>query len=143
MTIKQVYKNETAEDGVSLVQGIFHNDNLECYHAHVTANGEPFRGELTYSYDEAEKSLGELTQVAVMTMGAEKMSTKNDGGTAFPAEEEEHDGFHRTEGMSLRDYFAAKAMQSLLTGGQFGSIYELAEKAYIYADAMLVMREGA
>lgn len=47
-----------------------------------------------------------------------------------------------SEGMSLRDYFAAKAMQSLLTGDQFGLIYELAEKAYIYADAMLVMREG-
>lgn len=69
MTIKNVYKNETAEDGVSLVQEIFHDDKFDCYHAHVTANRERFSGKVVDSYDEAKESLGELTQVAVRTMG--------------------------------------------------------------------------
>jgi len=36
----------------------------------------------------------------------------SDGGTAFPCEWSKT---HNTPGMSLRDYFAAKAMQSLAT----------------------------
>lgn len=76
------------------------------------------------------------------------MSAKNDGGTAFPAETNEHSGAFgvpsrivSSGGMSLRDYFAARAMQPLIAGGQFGSIEYLAEKAYIYADAMISERE--
>jgi hypothetical protein len=56
----------------------------------------------------------------------------------------------RSEGMELRDYFAAKAMQGLLanpklqeqilkTGGAFGGWIE--ESAYGMADAMMKARE--
>lgn len=55
----------------------------------------------------------------------------------------------RTEGMSLRDYFAAKAMASIVRrwdGHSFGGgsespqYKELAEDAYFIADAMLKAR---
>lgn len=51
------------------------------------------------------------------------------------------------EGMSLRDYFAAFAMQAIIstprpfiikeTGKEIKEIYEIAEQAYELADAML------
>jgi hypothetical protein len=50
-------------------------------------------------------------------------------------------------GMTLRDYFAAKAMLGLFSSGHFkGSIFsqntvEVAKVAYIMADAMLAARE--
>jgi hypothetical protein len=46
-------------------------------------------------------------------------------------------------GMTLRDYFAAKAMQGLVVDG-VGSLMdeELADWAYRLADAMLRAREG-
>ncbi len=67
----------------------------------------------------------------------------NDGGPAFP-----HDGQHNyTGGMTLRDYFAAKAMQAILhtsmrAAGSDGSVsFDLvAAAAYRMADAML--RQG-
>ena len=44
-----------------------------------------------------------------------------------------------TTGMTLRDYFAAKAMQGLISNG--GSSYkEVVQAAYIVADAMLKAR---
>ncbi len=53
-------------------------------------------------------------------------------------------GYH--EGMTLRDYFAAKAMQTLLrtANGAVGvNLYEhrVAETAYVIADAMLKARQ--
>ena len=60
------------------------------------------------------------------------MST-NTGGPAFPAPD--HDG------MTLRDYFAAKAMQALLTRRPLSG-GEVARDAYIIADAMLKAREA-
>ena len=60
---------------------------------------------------------------------------KNTGGPAFP-----HSGLGSdADGMTLRDYFAAKAMQALITrismsGG------DQARKAYEIADAMLKAR---
>jgi len=52
------------------------------------------------------------------------------------------------QGMSLHDYFAAKAMQGMLgnTKGAFGTAYEaanlnLARASYAIADAMLKARE--
>ena len=50
------------------------------------------------------------------------------------------------EGMTLRDYFAAKAMQALMdewvsNPDSFDSIEQLAEAAYEYADAMLAERD--
>lgn len=70
------------------------------------------------------------------------------GGPAYPAPGAtgyEKDGvvtFINWPGMTLRDYFAAKAMQALLTHGQ-GLATErtkLACGAYAYADAMLAER---
>ena len=70
---------------------------------------------------------------------------KNDGGVAFP-----HDGesvpFSQAEnGMSLRDWFAAMALQGELASQQGGNeVYnaeELALWCYQVADAMLKERE--
>jgi hypothetical protein len=43
-------------------------------------------------------------------------------------------------GMTLRDYFAAKAMQGLLASEVEASMKEFAEKAYAMSDAMLKAR---
>jgi hypothetical protein len=52
---------------------------------------------------------------------------------AFPSE--------HSNGMTLRDYFAAKAMQSFLTGDYDLYPHEAAQKAYAQADAMLKARD--
>ncbi|MGJ7177099.1 hypothetical protein ABM024_11465 [Morganella morganii] len=72
---------------------------------------------------------------------------KRAGESAFPVKMEMGDGF-RIEGMdmSLRDYFAAKAMQGILVNTErnefsFGKVDEIASKAYELADAMLRARE--
>lgn len=60
------------------------------------------------------------------------------GGPAFPSRRE-----HTTkEGMTLRDYFAAKAMQTLLLDDSydFSDRNLIAQKAYAFADAMLEAR---
>lgn len=44
------------------------------------------------------------------------MSEIKDGGPAFPRAP--HSGEASDDGMSLRDYFAAKAMQAAITGAQ-------------------------
>lgn len=84
------------------------------------------------------------------------MSTQNHGGSAFP-----YSGVHKDEkvnlivdshGMTLRDYFAAKAMAAIVRrwdGHSFGGgpespqYKELAEDAYYIADAMLRAREAS
>jgi hypothetical protein len=45
------------------------------------------------------------------------------------------------EGMDLRDYFAAKAMQLFLGEGSFNHPEAAAQTAYEYADAMMKARE--
>lgn len=62
------------------------------------------------------------------------------GAAAFPTPAVE--GYHAAEpGMSLRDYFAAKAMQSLiLNPATISPEVPLSVRAYEIADAML--REG-
>ena len=74
------------------------------------------------------------------------MSTPiNNGGPAFP-------NFQFTEngkveicpqgGMTLRDYFAAKAMAGILASANFGSAKDwIGGKAYEAADAMLAARK--
>lgn len=73
------------------------------------------------------------------------MSAPNDGGPAFPVHEtpESTD----TPGMSLRDYFAARIMATLMRGAVlppgFDATEELefaARRAYECADAMLKVR---
>ena len=67
--------------------------------------------------------------------------TTNTGGPAFPAPAGVQ---HITDqGMTLRDYFAAKAMQALLSQNFGGAMSDelLAGMAYAMADAMLKARE--
>jgi hypothetical protein len=44
------------------------------------------------------------------------------------------------QGMDLRDYFAAKAMQGLLASDTFAPVAEFARRAYEVADAMMEER---
>ena len=48
------------------------------------------------------------------------------------------------EGMSLRDYMAAKAMQGMYANGSFptGIMLDTAKEAYEMADAMMKAREA-
>lgn len=46
-------------------------------------------------------------------------------------------------GMTLRDYFAAKAMQGLLASDVFAPIEKFATQAYAMADAMMEARNGS
>ena len=73
-------------------------------------------------------------------------NTKNTGGPAFPQSEWDSTGRGVTPvkgGMSLRDYFAAKAMQGMApyTWRGAATYEEPARKAYAMADAMLKARE--
>lgn len=77
------------------------------------------------------------------------MRNTNTGGPAFPvAEYVQHNGLTigQQEGMTLRDYFAAKAMQALISANgpmPTGSWPTHAERtAYWIADAMLKAREA-
>lgn len=62
----------------------------------------------------------------------------NDEQQAFP------DGLLNQDGMTLRDYFAAKAMQGILFGIECGpdDVKNVVESAYVLADAMLKAREA-
>lgn len=65
----------------------------------------------------------------------------NDGGAAFPQAERIGDVALQHGGLSIRDYFAAKAMQALIgQSGQCNAI-RVTEGAYKIADAMLKARE--
>jgi hypothetical protein len=66
------------------------------------------------------------------------MSNTNTGGPAFPVPD--IDGSKVCEGMTIRDYFAAKAMEALVSNRPpiAASI-----EAYKYADAMLKVREAS
>lgn len=65
------------------------------------------------------------------------MSEQTDGGPAFPILQE-------CEGMSLRDYFAARAMQALISTPDYlrgnWSNGNVAQDSYALADAMLTER---
>jgi hypothetical protein len=75
------------------------------------------------------------------------------GGPAFPLPAyEDWDGSQviGQDGMTLRDYFAAKAMQGSIGAGNDNVMRgyegwrdELAREAYRYADAMLAARSAA
>ena len=90
------------------------------------------------------------------------MSNTNTGGPAFPSSEWDGD-YQRTfstGGMTLRDYFAAKALVGLMSteraneyvdedgvfsdedGTLFVHTKFLAEEAYMIADAMIAAREA-
>lgn len=67
------------------------------------------------------------------------MSKIDNGGPAFPAEDNSR--YHL--GMTLRDYFATKAMQGMLACEMLRATeQEFADRAYKVADAMLKARKG-
>jgi hypothetical protein len=83
------------------------------------------------------------------------MSNTKTGGSAFAQQlESNRDGYAVTGGMTLRDYFAAKAMQGLMAGRWKSDMHgipydayradadEWAKSAYHFADAMLKAREA-
>ena len=65
---------------------------------------------------------------------------KQTGGPAFPTTKPLDSWGDPNQGMTLRDYFAAKAMQVLLANDET-SMKEDAQDAYMVADAMLKARE--
>ncbi|WZB76782.1 hypothetical protein WJ972_15565 [Achromobacter insuavis] len=75
------------------------------------------------------------------------MSTINDGGPAFPFVEPDT-MVNVAVGMTLRDYFAAKAMQGWLSSygpddkhpASAGDAVFVARRSYAMADAMLTAR---
>lgn len=75
------------------------------------------------------------------------MKKINDGGPAFPTNRVNMHGevVPDEEGMTLRDYFAAKAMQGMFAADTDQSVMPIERKAaeaYAMADAMLAAREG-
>lgn len=82
------------------------------------------------------------------------MSTINNGGPAFPhidmewVAEEQQWKKPASTGMTLRDYFAAKAMQGMLIGeiavpeSSNEPFDNLASASYMLADAMLKARDA-
>ena len=62
----------------------------------------------------------------------------DDGGAAFPSE------YYAEQGMTLRDYFAAAALQGFVTNNGTDNTADgtLAEWAYTLADAMIKARKG-
>ena len=73
----------------------------------------------------------------------------NDGGQAFPRAVQFDDAFINGHGMTLRDYFAAAALNGLLGNSEFHVAADveseipnaIAKYAYEAADAMLKARE--
>ena len=62
---------------------------------------------------------------------------KQDGGPAFPSQFFDE----RAMGMTLRDYFAAKAMTAIIGEDRYGGMDVTATYAYRMSDAMLKARE--
>lgn len=75
--------------------------------------------------------------------------SEGNGGPAFPRPAAKSGPYTQNDGMTLRDYLAAKALQGMLAypGNQRWGDYAsmgfglAAESAYNYADAMLKQRE--
>lgn len=69
------------------------------------------------------------------------MTNNQAGGSAYP-----HENHLSHRGMSLRDYFAAKAMQSIVSvlhqGIRPADIKTMCADSYAIADAMLEARNG-
>lgn len=74
------------------------------------------------------------------------MKTKTDGGPAFPLQSIGPEFAAGYSGMSLRDYFAAKAMAAMVASPDYveGVWFQedIALQAYTMADAMLAAREN-
>jgi hypothetical protein len=66
----------------------------------------------------------------------------NDGGAAFPSINEHTHPTTINNGMTLRDYFAGQALAAVLVSPNYreASTNDVVERAYWFADAMLVER---
>ncbi len=62
------------------------------------------------------------------------MEKTNNGGPAFPVEQ------HDKDGMTLLDYFAAKAMQAYVAHGKSYGVRDIASVSYRIARAMIEER---
>jgi hypothetical protein len=82
----------------------------------------------------------------------EEMTTKDNGGPAFPTTPQNYDDMDPAgAGMTLRDYFAAKALSGLLAGldrdarrfmeREAEPAAAMAKACYTMADAMLKARK--
>jgi len=69
------------------------------------------------------------------------MTERDTGGPAFPDGSTNPWGVPEKAGMTLRDYFAAKAMLGLLTSTRISKPDWIANDSYEMADAMLKARE--
>ena len=65
------------------------------------------------------------------------MNKINTGGTAFPTVDEHRQNYGE-QGMTLRQYYAAKAMQSLIIAAD---TEDIAETAFAWADALINFEE--
>jgi hypothetical protein len=65
---------------------------------------------------------------------------KDKNKPAFPFVAEDHTGMMINMGMTLRDYFAAKAMQTLVSKHSHEG--DVSRNAYKIADAMMKAREA-
>jgi hypothetical protein len=118
--------------------------------------------------EEGRAVVGRVNAHLLEYIRSEEAGKINDGGPAFPMQEpqaihayaaaacqhipaanaDERDRVYMTAraqaigGMSLRDYFAAKAMQAWLVGVDSPKVERCAEHAFEVADAMLKTREG-
>ena len=82
------------------------------------------------------------------------MSKINDGGAAFPLPKQVFgENIHleyADKGMTLRDYFAAAALQGIITKGTYTSVammscgksFDYERLAYMVADRMIEARKG-
>ena len=66
----------------------------------------------------------------------------SDGGPAFPTLFIEPDYGSGYAGMTIRDYFAAAALQGLLASCPWEQVDEVPQKAYEISDAMIKAREA-
>jgi len=66
--------------------------------------------------------------------------SEHTGGSAFPSVIYRGASIEWDKGMTLREYFAAKAMQGLCANGNRNA-QDIARAAYIIADAMLKARQ--
>ena len=61
---------------------------------------------------------------------------------AFPSENDDGKQYNWiNKGMTLRDYFAAKAMQALLAKTGWSDFKDITKGAYVIADDMIKQRE--
>jgi hypothetical protein len=70
---------------------------------------------------------------------------QEDGGPAFPFVMPDPSTYHTEQGMSLRDYFAAAAMQGFVSSypnGAAGDAEAISHDSYTLADAMLAARKA-